>query len=114
MKHKQDVIDSAMTKYDEEETRLYVNSTINEQRAYQKIRGRVMAVRPRLLEIIKFSEMMGWKKLGVAFCVGLANEARRTMEILEGAGFDVYSVCCKCGNVEMWTSPSGGSAKMIK
>jgi len=100
MKHKQDVIDSAMTKYDEEETRLYVNSTINEQRAYQKIRGRVMAVRPRLLEIIKFSEMMGWKKLGVAFCVGLANEARRTMEILEGAGFDVYSVCCKCGNVD--------------
>ena len=34
MKHKQDVIDTAMMKYDAEETRLYVNSTVNEQRAY--------------------------------------------------------------------------------
>ena len=100
MKHKQSVIESAMEKYTPEETKLYVNSTINEQRAYQNIRGRVIAVRPRLLEIIKFSEMMGWKRLGVAFCVGLANEAKRTVEILEGAGFDVYSVSCKCGNVD--------------
>ena len=100
MRHKQEIINSAMEKYNTEETRLYVNSTITEQKAYQMVRGRVMAVRPRLLEIIKFSEMMGWKRLGVAFCVGLANEARRVVDILEHAGFQVYSVCCKCGNVD--------------
>jgi len=100
MKHKQEVIEAAMEKYDEAEKRLYYNSTVTEQRAYQKIRGRVMAVRPRLLEIIKFSEMMGWKKLGVAFCVGLGDEARKVVEILEGAGLEVYSVCCKCGSVD--------------
>ncbi len=101
MKHKQDVIDKAWEKYgDPEELRFYQNSTITEQRAYMNIRGRVIAVRPRILEIIKFAEMMNWKKLGVAFCVGLGNEAKRVVEIFESAGLDVYSVCCKCGNVD--------------
>jgi hypothetical protein len=53
MKHKGDVIEAAMEKYDKGETQLYYNSTVTEQRAYQNVRGRVMAVRPRLLEIIK-------------------------------------------------------------
>ena len=70
MKHKADVIEAAMQKYDEDEARLYRNSTITEQRAYQDIRGRVIAVRPRLLEVVKLSEMMGWNRLGVAFCTG--------------------------------------------
>jgi uncharacterized metal-binding protein len=101
MKHKQDVIDKAWEKYgDPEELRFYQNSTITEQRAYMNIRGRVIAVRPRILEIIKFAEMMKWKKLGVAFCVGLGNEAKRVVEIFESAGLDVYSICCKCGNVD--------------
>jgi len=100
MKHKQEVIEAAMEKYNEADGKLYFNSTVTEQRAYQKIRGRVMAVRPRTLEIIKFSEMMEWKKLGVAFCVGLGNEGRRIVEILEGAGFEVCSVCCKCGSID--------------
>jgi uncharacterized metal-binding protein len=105
MKHKQDVIDTAMEKYkDPESLRLYQNSTVNEQRAYMNIRGRVIAVRPRILEIIKFSEMMNWKKIGVAFCTGLGTEAKRVVEIFESAGLDVYSICCKCGNVDkpMW------------
>jgi len=105
MKHKQDVIDKAMEKYkDPESLRLYQNSTVNEQRAYMNIRGRVIAVRPRILEIIKFSEMMNWKKIGVAFCTGLGTEAKRVVEIFESAGLDVYSICCKCGHVDkpMW------------
>ncbi len=105
MRHKQDVIEEAMEKYkDPEELRLYKNSTVNEQRAYMNIRGRVIAVRPRILEIIKFSRMMNWEKIGVAFCVGLGEEVRRVVEIFESAGFEVFSVCCKCGNVDktMW------------
>jgi uncharacterized metal-binding protein len=105
MKHKQDVIDKAMEKYENPESlRLYQNSTVNEQRAYMNIRGRVIAVRPRILEIIKFSEMMNWKKIGVAFCTGLGTEAKRVVEIFESAGLDVYSICCKCGHVDkpMW------------
>lgn len=101
MRHKQEVIDRAWEKYgDPGELRFYQNSTITEQRAYLKIRGRVIAVRPRILEIIKFSEMMDWKKIGVAFCTGLGDEAKRVVEIFESAGLDVYSICCKCGNVD--------------
>lgn len=101
MKHKQDVIEKAFEKYsDPENNRLYVNSTIIEQQAYANIRGRVIAVRPRILEIIKFCEIMQWKKIGVAFCNGLRDEAKRLTEILNDVGFQVYSVCCKCGSVD--------------
>jgi uncharacterized metal-binding protein len=100
MLYKQDVIDAAMEKYKKSDRDLYVNATITEQRAYMDVRGRIIAVRPRILEVIKFSEMMGWKKLGVAFCIGLKNEAERIVEIFEDAGLNVYSVCCKCGNVD--------------
>ncbi len=101
MKNKQEVIRKAVEKYKEEDNRLlYLNSTITERLAYQMVRGRIISVRPRMLEIIKFSEMMGWKKLGVAFCTGLSDEARRIVEILEKAGFEVSSVRCKCGGID--------------
>jgi len=113
MKHKQEVIEAAMEKYDEAERRLYYNSTVTEKRAYQNIRGRVIAVRPRLLEIIKFSEMMGWNRLGVAFCVGLGDEAKKVVEILEGAGLEAYSVCCKCGSVDKSEWGIAGEDKIV-
>ena len=101
MKCKSEIIDKAMEKYNDEAVKnLYINSTITEQRAYEMIRGRRIGVRPRILEIIQFSKLMGWNRLGVAYCGGVTNEARRVVEILEGADFDVYSVRCKCGNVD--------------
>lgn len=53
----------------------------------------------RLEEIIRFALKMGYKKLGVAFCVGLSNEAEMLVPILENCGFEVVSVCCKLGGV---------------
>jgi uncharacterized metal-binding protein len=101
MKCKQDIIEKAFEKYREPDNNLlYVNSTIVEQQAYANIRGRIIAVRPRVLEIIKFCERMKWKKIGIAFCNGLSDEAKRLTEILTNAGFEVYSICCKCGNVD--------------
>ena len=99
MRHKAGVIDAAMAEYGEDGG-LYLNSTITEQRAYEVVRGRVVSVRPRVLEIIKLSEMMGWGRIGVAFCSGLKDEARRIVEIFEDAGLEVYSVRCKCGGVD--------------
>ena len=57
-------------------------------------------MRPRVLEIIRLSEMMGLGRIGVAFCSGLKDEARRTVEIFKDAGLEVYSVRCKCGGVD--------------
>lgn len=53
----------------------------------------------RLEEIIRFSKKMGYHKLGVAFCVGLMNEAEVLIPILENAGFEMVSVCCKTGGI---------------
>ena len=53
----------------------------------------------RLEEIISLSTRMGYRKLGVAFCVGLANEAEMLVGLLQDAGFTVVSVCCKTGGI---------------
>ncbi len=52
---------------------------------------------PRLREIIEFAKRMGYRKLGIAFCLGLRKEVKKISEILEKEGFEVLSVCCKGG-----------------
>lgn len=52
----------------------------------------------RLEEIIKYARELGFKRLGLAFCVGLAREAEVVAGIL-GRHFEVYSVCCKAGGI---------------
>ncbi|MFW9987891.1 MAG: DUF1847 domain-containing protein [Candidatus Odinarchaeota archaeon] len=55
---------------------------------------------PRLKDTIEFAKGMNYKKIGLAFCVGLQREAKRTAEILEKYGLEVYSVCCKTGSMK--------------
>ena len=51
----------------------------------------------RLEELILFAENMGYQKLGIAFCIGLSEEAEILAEILR-KNFSVNAVCCKvCG-----------------
>ncbi len=51
----------------------------------------------RLEELITFCKEMGYKILGIAFCIGLESEAKVLHELLE-KDFETYSVCCKvCG-----------------
>ncbi len=70
-------------------SRLHEAATAIEARHYGKA--------PRLQEIIYFAREMGAEKIGLAFCIGLAAEAKIIDEILAEA-FDVISVCCKaCG-----------------
>ncbi|MEE3380744.1 MAG: DUF1847 domain-containing protein [Succiniclasticum sp.] len=49
----------------------------------------------RLQEIAEFAKKMGYHKLGIAFCIGLNEEARYISRFYEKQGFEVYSVCCK-------------------
>jgi uncharacterized metal-binding protein len=48
----------------------------------------------RIEETIEFARRMGYRRIGIAFCVGLSEEASRIHEVLD-RHFDVYSVCCK-------------------
>jgi len=52
---------------------------------------------PRIKELAFFAKEMGYKRLGVAFCIGLADEAERIVRYLSRY-FEVHSVVCKnCG-----------------
>ena len=53
----------------------------------------------RLEEIMDFADRCGFKKLGVAFCVGLSKEADTLCRILKANQFEVESVACKNGGI---------------
>lgn len=55
--------------------------------------------KPRVKEIVDFCKKMKYKKIGLAFCVGLAKEANIFSQILLKHGFEVESVICKLGSV---------------
>lgn len=56
-------------------------------------------VKPRLQEIIEFSQKMGYHRLGLAYCGGLQAEAAQLHKILEAHGFEVVSAVCKVGGI---------------
>lgn len=51
----------------------------------------------RIVEICEFAQKMSFKRLGLAFCIGLAKEAGIVEQIFKDRGFDVVSVLCKAG-----------------
>jgi uncharacterized metal-binding protein len=77
---------------------LYQNElTAKLHKAASAIEGRYYGKETRLSEIILFAKELKYKKLGLAFCVGLSEEAKVIEQILS-KHFEVVSVCCKvCG-----------------
>ncbi len=55
---------------------------------------------PRLKETIVFCQRMGYKKVGLAFCVGLCKEARVVADLLRKNGLEVVSAVCKSGGID--------------
>lgn len=55
--------------------------------------------KPRIQEIWEFARKMGYTRLGLVFCVGLARETAVVDGLLRKKGFDVISVACKVGAV---------------
>lgn len=53
----------------------------------------------RLEETMAFAYRMGYKKIGIGFCVGLSREAAALAKVLRENGFEVEAVSCKCGSV---------------
>ncbi len=101
MKTSEELIRSSIVKYESDDVRrMYINSTITEKEAYEQVRGIRRPVRPRIREIVEFAKKLEVKKIGVAFCVGLQEEASRVTGILEEHGFTVASALCKCGGVD--------------
>ena len=82
----------------EQHKKLYDGENINRlHKAASAIEARYYCKEPRLREIIFFAGELGCKKIGLAFCIGLSEEAKIIEQILSGH-FQVESVCCKaCG-----------------
>lgn len=51
----------------------------------------------RVEETVEYARLRGYKKLGLAFCVGLSQEAELFTNLLINEGFDVVSACCMAG-----------------
>ncbi len=53
--------------------------------------------RTRVEEVIQFAHKIGAKKIGIATCLGLAEESRILTKILRINGFEVIGAVCKAG-----------------
>jgi len=76
----------------------FAATVLVEKEAYEIVRGKKIAVRPRIKELIELAKKWKAKKIGIAFCNGLRKEALRLTSILESNDFEIYSVNCKCGH----------------
>ena len=77
--------------------RLYEGEILGLARTASYIEATHYMKKTRVEEVIEFAKAMNYKKIGVAFCIGLSREAEILHTILE-RDFEVYSVCCKvCG-----------------
>ena len=78
--------------YSEDDRRMMRASSATESRNYMKM--------TRLEESAFFAKELGVKKIGIAFCIGLANEAHFCAQYFKNQGFAVESVCCKVCSVD--------------
>ena len=110
METNRDVLEEARKLYERPlEKKLAANAGIVEARGYLQW--------PRFKDTIEFAKLMGYKKLGIAFCIGLQKEANVLSKILKKYGFEVFSVMCKMGSISksevgvpeeyQWTSKTG-------
>jgi len=88
-----EIIERAIIEYQNEFVkRVHFLATLIEKEGY--------CVWPRIRETIELCRRLGVNKVGIAFCIGLSEEAYRLQKILENWGLNVYSVVCKYGSVD--------------
>ncbi len=75
----------------------YAGEDLKAMKIYADIEAKYYMMMNRLEELIMYSQMMGYKKLGLAFCEAMSHEALIISKILSN-DFEVVSVCCTvCG-----------------
>ena len=101
--NREDVVSKALAEYQKKEIKeLARQASIQEGECYanRKVKPYTkFPVKPRVQEICEFAKKMGYKRLGIAFCTGLTDEASILSKLLVNQGFEVVSVMCKVGRV---------------
>jgi len=99
----EDILASALENYKDPEVQEFARQASVQEGACYAFRDTrpfvMIPTKSRVEELIEFSQRMGYKRLGMAFCGGLTHEASILSEILEKHGFEVVAVSCKVGGV---------------
>lgn len=99
-KLKKGLIEKTLQEYDRKDIREFARlASVQEFECYELTPDGIRTKIPRIEETIQFARKNGFRKLGLAFCAGLMNEARMVTDILERKGFEIVSVCCKAGAI---------------
>lgn len=103
-KREAEIIEESFRQYagDSGEARLARAAAEVEGLCYQPVPGSdaVNARWTRVEDTIALARLMGWKKIGIATCIGLLDESERLSDILRGQGLEPLSVCCKAGSID--------------
>ena len=93
----------AQREYEDPQIREFARqASIQEGECYANRQQRPYVMQPtktRIVEIGEFAQKMGYKRLGLAFCIGLRKEARIVEGTFKAHGFEVVSVLCKAGRM---------------
>lgn len=99
-----EIIDDSFQRYlgDDEDARLAMVAARVEGLCYQPVPGSdaVNARWTRVEDTIALAKMMGYRKIGIATCIGLLEETNRLCDILKAQGLEPQSVCCKAGSID--------------
>lgn len=85
-----------------EDARLAFNAARVEGMCYQKQAGSdaIVARWTRVEDTIALAKLMGWKRIGIATCIGLLYETEQLSAILTAQDLEPLSVCCKSGSID--------------
>jgi uncharacterized metal-binding protein len=99
-----EVVEQSFDEYrgDSEDARIAFVAARVEGLCYRKESGSdvIQARWTRVEDTIAFAGLMGYKKIGMATCIGLLDETERFAAILKAQGFESLSVCCKSGSID--------------
>ncbi len=100
----EDIVNESFDEYrgDSEDAKIAFVAARVEGLCYQPVPGSdaVNARWTRVEDTIAFARLMGYKKIGMATCIGLLDESERLAKILTAQGFEPVSVCCKAGSID--------------
>ena len=100
----QEIIEDSFKLYqgDDEDARLAKVAARVEGLCYQPVPGSdaVNARWTRVEDTVALAKLMGYRKIGIATCIGLLEESKRLGDILTAQGLEPFSVCCKSGSID--------------
>jgi uncharacterized metal-binding protein len=100
MRRLPDVMESVASEYQRADVREFARlASVQEAECYELTAEGIRTRFPRLEETIQFAGKCNYRKIGMAFCVGLKQEARMLTDIFSAKGFEMVSVNCKVGGV---------------